>query len=202
MKDDSWPLDASQVGSIRIDYTPPGSKLCEAVRLLVNYCNSLSKASLEQYHYSSSYEVAAPFHQRMIEPTSSFLLPRNMCVEGDFAALEVRLLQKPLYRFMSCAFTHWPSGMPIKQARYLVNVWIDYMQPWNIGLEENEVEMTTKSPEKRLKGYSIIWQGFVTRNYPFYTTLVARFLELALKSVRSNVEAVVDMTGKVCALLL
>ena len=132
---------------------------------------------------------------------NSLLLLRKIGIEGDFTTLEMRLLQKPLYRFISCAFTQWPSGIPIKQARYLVNVWVDYIQPWNIQLEENEIEITNKSLGKRSKGYSIIWQDFVTQNYPFYTTLVARFLELALKSVHANLEAVLDMTVKVCVYL-
>lgn len=207
MQDDPWPLQASQLGAIRIVYTPPSAELCDAVRLVVDYGIGLLKASIERQ--CMSYEAAALVASSRVSGFRSFpgapalSSPLRMGIDIDFA-LDLRLLQRPLYRFISRAFLYWPAGISVMQARYLVDVWLDYMQPWNIDFEGKPGTSTEfKHSEYRAsaRGYSAMWQGYVTKNYPFYTTLVVRFLEFALKSVRLNLEVVLEMTAKILGVL-
>ncbi|KAH9562070.1 hypothetical protein CY35_05G053700 [Sphagnum magellanicum] len=44
-------------------------------------------------------------------------------------------LQRPLYRFLLRAFQLWPIGTPIRKLLEVVEVWLDYLEPWNVGLD-------------------------------------------------------------------
>ncbi|CAN6477962.1 unnamed protein product [Victoria cruziana] len=50
--------------------------------------------------------------------------------------------------------------------------------------------------------YTSSWQGYVTSNYLFYTSLVVHFLNFAHKFLHVDVETVIQMTEKVLSILL
>lgn len=200
MKDDPWPLQASQLGAISVGFSHSGVEL-DALRLLVNHSNSLLKVSLDS-HYGSCDAGALVSSGRgpgFYSFTGSPLFASPTCRIGtnmDYT----QLLQRPLYRFISRALLYWPAGISVKQAWYLVELWVDYMQPWVLDTDDRLGTNTGSNysdGNRGVRGFSGMWQGYVTKNYPFYTALVFHFLNFGLKYIRGNLESVLEMTAKV-----
>lgn len=205
MKDDTWPLQASQLGAVNTGFTHSGVEL-DAVRLIVNHSNRLLKACLDLHYgaYEAGNLVAAAgvpgCHSILGSP--SLFSPTRQLSPSSTDIPNVQLLQRPLYRFISRAFVYWPAGISVKQAWYLVELWVDYMQPWMVDANEKSGANVDDTLKYRGRGFSALWQGYVTRNYPFYTALVVHYLNFALKYVSSNLEPVLEMTTKVLGTLV
>ncbi|KAH6558765.1 hypothetical protein KP509_1Z046500 [Ceratopteris richardii] len=102
------------------------------------------------------------------------------------------IMQKPLYVFIRRAFKTWTSVTPVEKASRVVDVWLDFLQPWALNETMTTNSEVTASGEK----FTENWHNFVSHNYVFYTNLTIYFLEFALKHVQRNVEAVLQMTSK------
>ncbi|KAI5074827.1 hypothetical protein GOP47_0010788 [Adiantum capillus-veneris] len=201
MKDDSWPLQTSQLGVTTTGFTHSGLEL-DAVRLIVNHSNNLLKASLDTQH--GTCEAGSLVAAGRGSGFPLFVGSRAFCslTRGSGTNLpNFQLLQRPLYRFISRAFEYWPAGISVKQAWYLVDLWVDYMQPWFSDVDEKSAAMVDDTHKHGRRGFSAMWKGYVTKNDPFYTTLVVHFLYFALKYVSSNLEPVLEMTAKVLGTL-
>ncbi|XP_031502832.1 uncharacterized protein LOC116265955 isoform X2 [Nymphaea colorata] len=66
-------------------------------------------------------------------------------------------------------------------------------------LRNNREDENMNQPDNT---YTPGWQGYVTSNYLFYTSLVVRFLNFAHKFLHVDVETVIQMTQKVLSILL
>lgn len=108
-------------------YALPSVEITEAVRILVNYVNSTLCCPQEELN--SGWRVASQIDTPRLR---SFSLPLSSLV---VPATWSHLLQRPLYRFILRAFSYWPVGACLKKAAYIVDLWLDYLQPWNIGAE-------------------------------------------------------------------
>ncbi|KAH7277142.1 hypothetical protein KP509_39G036000 [Ceratopteris richardii] len=200
MKDDPWPLQGSQLGIGNMGFTHSAVEL-DAVRSVINHCNRL-KISCNTYTeaYDDAHYTIPGSRSFLGSPLASPLTWHMGTSKGY--VLNADLLQKPLYRFLSRAFLYWPAGISVKQAWYLVEIWIDYMQPWKIDIGEKQAEKFSDTSKFLGKEFSVVWQGHVTRNYYYYTMMVVHFLNFALKYVRANLEPILDMTAKVLGVLV
>lgn len=196
--DDPGPLPASmhaslgppQLGGFNVGHVPPGIELSDALRLVIHHANSLLKASLEDQSCVLNSEDLQS-------------LNTGSSIHFEYS-LHLRVLQRPLYRFIRHTFLFWPSGTPVRQARHVFDVWLDYLQPWNCQVEGKQgisKELNHSEDRKGTRLYSARWQGYLTINYPFYTSLTVRFLEFALKFIHTDPEALLEMTNKILSVL-
>lgn len=111
-------------------YGLPSVEITEAVKILVNYVSSTLCCPQEELN--SGWRAASQMDTLRLR---SFSLPRSSLVVPATWSL---LLQRPLYRFILRAFSYWPVGACLKKATHIIDLWLDYLQPWNIG-EEGEM---------------------------------------------------------------
>lgn len=123
---------------------------------------------------------------------------------GNFSAGSWNLItQRPLYRFLLRSFLFCPMGASIKNTSQVLSVWITYLMPWKIGVEDfAEFETTSDKNDNKEKVegdavYTPIWESYVANNYLFYSSLVVHFLGFAHKFLHTNVDAVVQLVSKV-----
>lgn len=182
--------------------TPPTSGLGEVVNLFMKYLNLSSVALTEvsdQAEYSESPRWRASRNAISVSPSVPSIGSWNSWV------------QRPLYRFILRTFLFCPMETSIKNASQVFSVWISYMEPWAISLEdfkelEAEVGTTAKNmtnvlPRASACGYSSSWQGFVLSNYLFYSSLVLHFIGFAHKFLHTDPKVVVQMVSKVINIL-
>eukprot|EP00250_Pteridium_aquilinum_P033568 c5856_g1_i2 orf=56-2293(+) len=110
----------------------------------------------------------------------------------------LQILQRPLYRFFLRAFRTWAAGIPVEKAFGVVDVWLDFLQPWVL---ESNMDLSSGASAGSPCVYSERWQSFVSGNYLFYTNLTVYFLEFALKYMHYNLEAMLQMTSKILNVL-
>ncbi|KAI5056055.1 hypothetical protein GOP47_0029576 [Adiantum capillus-veneris] len=108
-----------------------------------------------------------------------------------------KIIQRPLYRFLWRPFQTWTAMVPIEKAFRIINIWLDFLQPW-VADESMNLSSDFASTAHM---FSERWQGFVSANYLFYTNLTIYFLEFALKYMHCNLEAMLQMISKVLNVL-
>lgn len=185
--------------------TPPTSGLGEVVKLFVKYLNLSSVVLTEgsvQVEYGGSPRWAVSGLSGVVK--SRDVMPVSPCVRsvGSWNLM----IQRPLYRFILRTFLFCPVESSIKNVSEVFSLWIGYMEPWRISLDDfreldaivNGSKNARKEDEQLLAcGYSSTWQDYVLSNYLFYSSLVMHFLGFAHKFLHSDAEVVVQMTLKV-----
>lgn len=184
--------------------TIPTSGLGEAVKLFVEYLNL-------------SLVARADGFENNVECSSS---PRwKMSCSGSFDVVKSRdvvsgawnsWIQRPLYRFILRTFLFCPMETSIKNVSEVFSIWVSYMEPWMISLNDFTAldEVVSGSAQNVRKeesgsqalGYSYLWQGYVLSNYLYYSSLVTHFIVFAHKFLHIDPEAIVQMVLKVCYL--
>ncbi|KAI8546615.1 hypothetical protein RHMOL_Rhmol07G0132800 [Rhododendron molle] len=182
--------------------TPPTSGLGEVVNLFMKYLN-LSSVALTEVSHQAEYTESPRWQASRNTMSVSPGVPSICCWNS--------WVQRPLYRFILRTFLFCPMETSIKNASQVFSVWISYMEPWAISLEdfkelEAEIGATAKNttnvlPRASACGYSSSWQGFVLSNYLFYSSLVLHFIGFAHKFLHTDPKVVVQMVSKVINIL-
>ena len=117
------------------------------------------------------------------------------------------LIQRPLYRFILRTFLFCPVGASIKNISQVFSVWVTYLEPWAISLDDFGeldaiVDSSTKNGRKEdlqseSRGYSPSWEAYVLANYLYYSYLVMHFIGFAHKFLHTDAEIIVQMVSKV-----
>lgn len=185
--------------------TPPTPNLGEVVKLLVKYLNlsaSAVKEGIEHFENPSWSRVSSEKSKDLAASINS-----PMHVVGSWNAW----IQRPAYRFILRSFLFCPMGTTIKNASQVFSVWVTYLEPWKIGLDnfaeldaiiEGSGNDVKKEGEKNVEcGYSSSWQGYVLSNYLYYSSLVMHFIGFAHKFLHTDPEMIVQMVLKVIKIL-
>ncbi|KAL7182733.1 hypothetical protein ACSBR1_041424 [Camellia fascicularis] len=185
--------------------TPPTSGLGEVVNLFVKYLNLSSVAFTE---VSDQVECSESPRWRVLGSSDVFKSRNAMSVTSGVDSIGCwnSWIQRPLYRFILRTFLFCPVETSIKNASQVFSVWISYMEPWTISLEdfkelEADVGTLAKNTTKVNPQYSSSWQAFVLSNYLFYSSLVMHFFGFAHKFLHTDPEVIVQMVSKVINIL-
>ncbi|XP_009368997.2 uncharacterized protein LOC103958457 [Pyrus x bretschneideri] len=187
--------------------TPPTPGLGEVVKLSVKYLN-----------------LGLVVHRDGNEDMENYGSPRWR-VPGSFDAFKLRdvvavspgigswnlLIQRPLYRFILRTFLFCPVGASIKNISEVFSVWITYIEPWDISLDDfsdldTVLDGSTKngrkdSPQPQDRCFTSSWQGYVLANYLYYSSLVMHFIGFAHKFLHTDPEIIVQMVLKILTIL-
>ncbi|CAL5429640.1 unnamed protein product [Camellia sinensis] len=181
--------------------TPPTSGLGEVVNLFVKYLNLSSVALTE---VSDQVECSESPRWRVLGSSDVFKSRNAMSATSGVDSIGCwnSWIQRPLYRFILRTFLFCPVETSIKNASQVFSVWISYMEPWTISLEdfkelEADVGTLAKNTTKVNPQYSSSWQAFVLSNYLFYSSLVMHFFGFAHKFLHTDPEVIVQMVSKV-----
>lgn len=176
--------------------TPPTPNLGEVVKLLVKYLNLSAIAVKDGFD-----RVESPKWSRV--SSGSFDVNSSMRMVGSWNVW----IQRPVYRFILRTFLLCPVGNSIKNASQVFSVWVSYMEPWKIGLDDfAELDAVVDGSRKDVKKddmkskeceYSSLWQGYVLSNYLYYSSLVMHFIGFAHKFLHTDPEMIVQMVLKV-----
>ncbi|KAL3610386.1 hypothetical protein D5086_001406 [Populus alba] len=186
--------------------TPPTPNLGEVVKLLVKYLNLSSSAVKEGIEHFGNPSWSRVSSEKSKELAASINSP--MHVVGSWNAW----IQRPAYRFILRSFLFCPVGTSIKNASQVFSVWVTYLEPWKIGLDDfaeldaiiddGSGKGVKKEGEKNVEcGYSSSWQGYVLSNYLYYSSLVMHFIGFAHKFLHTDPEMIVQMVLKVIKIL-
>lgn len=183
--------------------TPPTAGLGEIVNIFVKYLNLSSRACTDGSEKVESTE----------SPRWRVSGPVDVVKSRDVGFYSVgswnSWIQRPLYRFILRTFIFCPMETSIKNASQVFSLWINYIAPWtisledfagldaNVGISSNDTKEDTQSLSC---GYSTSWQGFVLINYLFYSSLVMHFFGFAHKFIHTDAEVIVQMVSKVWVL--
>ncbi|KAL7165057.1 hypothetical protein ACSBR2_040862 [Camellia fascicularis] len=185
--------------------TPPTSGLGEVVNLFVKYLNLSSVAFTE---VSDQVECSESPRWRVLGSSDVYKSRNAMSVTSGVDSIGCwnSWIQRPLYRFILRTFLFCPVETSIKNASQVFSVWISYMEPWTISLEdfkelEADVGTLAKNTTKVNPQYSSSWQAFVLSNYLFYSSLVMHFFGFAHKFLHTDPEVIVQMVSKVINIL-
>lgn len=120
-------------------------------------------------------------------------------------------IQRPLYRYILRTFMFCPVETSVKSVSQVFSLWVNYMEPWAVRLDEiPEFDVNADSLKRdSMKAvnisqpheYSSSWQGFVLSNYLFYSSLVMHFIGFAHKFIHTDPEVIVQMVSKVVNVL-
>ncbi|KAJ8526753.1 hypothetical protein K7X08_029230 [Anisodus acutangulus] len=187
--------------------TPPTSGLGEVVNVFVKYLNLSSIASTDgtdqvDYTESPRWKVGGTFYTAQ---------SRNAVSVVHSGSSWNSWIQRPLYRFILRTFLYCPVEGSIKNASQVFTLWVSYLEPWTICMEEfAELDANLgKSNISTLKevtpsmqhGYTSSWQVFVLANYLYYNSLVMHFIGFAHKFLHTDPEVIVKMVSKVITIL-
>ncbi|KAH9300501.1 hypothetical protein KI387_012084, partial [Taxus chinensis] len=109
-------------------YVPPSADHIDAIKILVNYFNISLQAPQDEinpfqsdlkWRRASQTDIVVPGSFASSSGTAGVLTPWS------------QLLQRPLYRFISRAFLYWPIGASVKKLAFIIDLWLDYLEPWN-----------------------------------------------------------------------
>ncbi|XWS49125.1 hypothetical protein CRYUN_Cryun13aG0136900 [Craigia yunnanensis] len=190
--------------------TPPTSRLGEVVKLLVKYLNLSSVISMDgfgniEYSESPRWRVSGGFDSGKSRDMVS--VSPYACSVGSRNSW----IQRPFYRFILRTFLFCPVGTSNKNASQVFSVWVSYMEPWTISLDDfaeldeivtgSSKDLRKQDPHSQASGYSLLWQGHVLSNYLYYSSLVMHFIGFAHKFLHTDPEAIVQMVLKVISLL-
>ncbi|KAF4404154.1 hypothetical protein G4B88_014610 [Cannabis sativa] len=189
--------------------TPPTAGLGEMVKLFVKYLN-LSSAMQSDGNENFDLSGSPRWSSGSFDGSRS----RNAIVASPFVNSNGSWnlsIQRPLYRFILRTFLYCPIETSIKNASDVFSVWITYIEPWTISLDDfMAIDAIVDGSAKTLKreesqfqacGYSPTWQGYVLSNYLYYSSLVMHFIGFAHKFLHADAEIVVQMVLKVINIL-
>ncbi|KAM2726401.1 hypothetical protein EV2_038842 [Malus domestica] len=187
--------------------TPPTPGLGEVVKLFVKYLNlglvvhRDGNENMENYG-SPRWRVPGSF--------DAFKLRDVVAVSPGIGSLNL-LIQRPLYRFILRTFLFCPVGASIKNISEVFSVWITYIEPWDISLDDFSdldavFDGSTKngrkdSPQPQDRCFTSSWQGYVLANYLYYSSLVMHFVGFAHKFLHTDPEIIVQMVLKILTIL-
>jgi hypothetical protein len=129
-----------------LSYIPPGSDLADSLKVLIKFLNSNLRLSIgEQSMPNSSSPIidySLNFRRKLSEsPSGHFSSPLSLSPSygaSQFPSSSnayLQALHRPLYRFLHRAFRLWPIGTSVRKIAQVVDVWIDYLEPWSTGLD-------------------------------------------------------------------
>ncbi|XP_022737107.1 uncharacterized protein LOC111289990 isoform X2 [Durio zibethinus] len=185
--------------------TLPTSGLGEVVKLFVKYLNLSSVVSTDgfdsiKYSESPSRRISGGFDGGKSRDVVS--LSPGACSLGSWNPW----IQRPLYRFILRTFLFCPVGSSIKNASQVFSVWVSYMEPWTISLDDfaeldaivngSSKDVRKQEPQSQASEYSPLWQGYVLSNYLYYSSLVMHFIGFAHKFLHTDPEVIVQMVLK------
>ncbi|KAL3362037.1 hypothetical protein AABB24_014741 [Solanum stoloniferum] len=186
---------------------PPTSGLGEVVNVFVKYLNLSSIASSDRtdqvdYTESPKWKVVGTFNGSQ---------SRNAVPFVDSGNSWNSWIQRPLYRFILRTFLYCPMESSIKNASQVFTLWVSYLEPWSISMEEfakldSDLGKSNRGTLKEVTpsmphGYTSSWQVFVLANYLYYSSLVMHFIGFAHKFLHTDPEAIVKMVSKVITIL-
>ncbi|XP_022718911.1 uncharacterized protein LOC111277047 [Durio zibethinus] len=190
--------------------TPPTSGLGEVVKLFVKYVNLSSVISMDGFdsidydespcrRASGCFDSGSSRDAVSVSPCACFVGSWNLWI------------QRPLYRFILRTFLFCPMGTSIKNASLVFSVWVSFMEPWTISLDDfaelgeimngSSKDLRKQEPQSQASGYSSLWQGYVLSNYLYYSSLVMHFIGFAHKFLHTDPEVIIQMLLKVISLL-
>ncbi|PON97710.1 sphingomyelin phosphodiesterase [Trema orientale] len=188
---------------------PPTAGLGEVVKLIVKYLN-LSSAMQADGNESVEHCGSPRWTSASFDGSRS----RNVTVASPFVRSVGSWnlsIQRPLYRYILRTFLFCPIGTSIKNPSEVFSVWITYIEPWTISLDDFlDIDAIVDGSAKTLKkedsqsqacGYSPSWQGYVLSNYLYYSSLVMHFIGFAHKFLHADAEIIVQMVLKVVSML-
>ena len=186
--------------------TPPTAGLGEVVKLFVKYLN-LSSAMQVVGNDNVEHSGSPRWNSGSFDGSRSRTVMAPLPFVGSVESWNLSI-QRPLYRFILRTFLFCPLGTSIKNASEVFSVWITYIEPWTISLDDFLViDAIVDGSAKTLKkedtqsqacGYSPSWQGYVLSNYLYYSSLVMHFIGFAHKFLHADAEIIVQMVLKVC----
>ncbi|KAH0645857.1 hypothetical protein KY284_033741 [Solanum tuberosum] len=186
---------------------PPTSGLGEVVNVFVKYLNLSSIASSDRtdrvdYTESPKWKVGGTFNASQ---------SRNAVPFVDSGNSWNSWIQRPLYRFILRTFLYCPMESSIKNASQVFTLWVSYLEPWSISMEEfakldSDLGKSNRGTLKEVTpsvphGYTSSWQVFVLANYLYYSSLVMHFIGFAHKFLHTDPEVIVKMVSKVITIL-
>ncbi|KAH7514196.1 hypothetical protein FEM48_Zijuj11G0063000 [Ziziphus jujuba var. spinosa] len=187
--------------------TPPTAGLGEFVNLFVKYLNLSSLVHTDgnenvEHNGSPRWRITGSFDSSKSKDV--MVGSPNFRTVGTWNLS----IQRPLYRFIFRTFLFCPMETSIKNASQVFSVWISYMEPWLISLDDFAdldviVNASAKNSRKAdsqdlVGGYTSSWQGYVLSNYLYYSSLVMHFIGFAHKFLHADVEIIVQMVLKIC----
>ncbi|KAE8661835.1 transcription factor MYB82-like [Hibiscus syriacus] len=190
--------------------SPPTSGLGEVVKLFVKYLNLSSVITMDgfdniEYNGSPSWRVSGGFDSGT--PRDFVSLSPSVGSVGSWSTW----IQRPLYRFILRTFLFSPVGTSIKNTSQVFSVWVSYMEPWTISLDDfaeldavvngTSKDVRNQETQTEISGYSPLWQAFVLSNFLYYSSLVMHFVGFAHKFLHTDPEVIVQMVLKVISLL-
>ncbi|MBA0835075.1 hypothetical protein Goarm_007381 [Gossypium armourianum] len=189
---------------------PPTSGLGEVVKLFVKYLNLSSVMSTDGFdniecNESPRWRVSGGFDSGGSRDLVS--LSPSVCSVGSWNSW----IQRPLYRFILRTFLFSPVGTSMKNTSQVFSVWVSYMEPWTISLDDfaeldvvingSSKDVRNQETESQNSGYSPVWQAFVLSNFLYYSSLVMHFIGFAHKFLHTDPEVIAQMVLKVISLL-
>ncbi|CAN6802450.1 unnamed protein product [Brassica oleracea var. botrytis] len=190
-----------------VEEIPPTCGLQEVVKLLVKYLNLswvTSGVGSENYiEYGESPRWKTPTSGSSFHVANLSLRPLTSWNTH---------LQRPLYRYILRSFLFCPIGSSIKNASQVFSIWVTYLEPWMISLDDfSDLEAALngsvkdakkeESYESRGCGYTSLWQSYVISNYLYYSSLVMHFIGFAHKFLHTDPETITQMVLKVMSIL-
>ncbi|KFK31378.1 hypothetical protein AALP_AA6G104400 [Arabis alpina] len=190
-----------------VEEIPPTCGLEEGVKLLVKYLNLswvTSGAGSENYiEYGESPRWKTPTSGSSFHAANLSLRPLTSWNTH---------LQRPLYRYLLRSFLFCPIGSSIKNASQVFSIWVMYLEPWLISLDDfSNLEAALNGSVKDVKkeesyescvyGYTSLWQSYVISNYLYYSSLVMHFIGFAHKFLHTDPEIITQMVLKVMSIL-
>ncbi|KAK9079967.1 hypothetical protein SSX86_001642 [Deinandra increscens subsp. villosa] len=178
---------------------PPTAGLGEVVDVFVKYLNSnFLPNSVDRCDQQTGVSSKGPTWNGTgsgVEPICYW----NSCI------------QRPLYRYILRTFLFCPVETSLKNVSQVFSLWVNYMEPWAVRLDEFPKTCEDADSVKRdsmnevnishSREYSSSWQGFVLSNYLFYSSLVMHFIGFAHKFIHTDPELIVQMVSKVVNIL-
>lgn len=186
---------------------PPTSGLGEVVKLFVKYLNLSSVMSTDGFdniecNESPRWRVSGGF-----DSADLVSLSPSVCSVGSWNSW----IQRPLYRFILRTFLFSPVGTSMKNTSQVFSVWVSYMEPWTISLDDfaeldvvisgSSKDVRNQETESQNSGYSPVRQAFVLSNFLYYSSLFMHFIGFAHKFLHTDPEVIAQMVLKVISLL-
>ncbi|KAK9142907.1 hypothetical protein Syun_012307 [Stephania yunnanensis] len=218
------PLNASQTAGVSLPLrvvlgTPPTPGLGEVVGLFVKYLNSSLNAGPNVSEHAE-YALSSPLRFSGYGDIMKSMAYVTHVSSGTSGSTWNSFVRRPLYRFILRTFLFCPMGTSIKNASQIFSLWITYLEPWNIGLEDfseldvlnekfgaskrnskNSSQVDKNVKDKCESVYTSAWEGYVLYNYLYYSSLVMHFLGFAHKFLHVNPVAIIHMVLKVLNVL-
>ncbi|KAK9102928.1 hypothetical protein Sjap_020182 [Stephania japonica] len=220
------PLNASQTAGLSLPLrvvlhnAPPTPGLGEVVGLFVKYLNSSLNARRNGSE-NAKYALSSPLRfSGYGDGMKSMAYVTHIPSSGTSGSPWSSLVQRPLYRFILRTFLFCPMGTSIKNASQIFSLWITYLEPWKISLEDfseldalndkfgaskrnskNSSQTNKNEKDKCESVYTSAWEGYVLYNYLYYSSLVMHFLGFAHKFLHVNPGAIIQMVLKVLNVL-